>query len=467
MDDNAVSSVVGTVLILAITVTTFTGLSLVVLDAVEEAQAAPRANIDIQQRGQQFVISHGGGDALDADQTTIVVYSQGIRTTYNLGAIDLDGLWGPGEIICIPCIHGDANGIEVIVRHGGSSVLASAGTTGAAGPDGGAVDLHIPVAHADLFVPGSPSKFRATVHNQGPEPAAAFAVRFSVDGTPLGATKTVPALASGESVVVESDAWTAVAGTHRIVILADPHAAVAESDESNNQKIATFVVSGGAGTRGFRDVDGDGDHTLGVDDPVLLGPLTAGECSGRPCQAGDVGVIVAGAGTAGLVVPATSDPMLAGERIYIEAPGNIAIAVPMTASGDDAVHVHSTSGSVTLTQAISTSKSPITVTAATGIVATGTHIEASGNGGQIFLTTASGDVQADGAHLVAKTIEVSAPSAPSGTIFQETLRLCVTWSANSGTCNKAHVAGSGPSEYAANVQSSTLIGTRAEGAWTA
>jgi hypothetical protein len=93
---------------------------------------------------------------------------------------------------------------------------------------------------------GDSVTFQAEVANLGGTPAANVAVRFLLDGAQLGTERTIASLAGGASVAVSSEAWTAKHedGSHRVTVLVDPANAVAESNEANNTRDATFLVEG-------------------------------------------------------------------------------------------------------------------------------------------------------------------------------------------------------------------------------
>lgn len=307
MGDDAVSSVIGTVLILAITVGAFGGVAIVVLDAVEESHEAPRADIDVQQRGRNFVVLHRGGDRIDASDVDLIVYTDGVATTYSLAASDTDGTWMPGENICIPCIHGVADGVEVILRHGGSSVAAAAGTSGPVNLGSGPPDLSPISLEADPFVEGENGTFRVTVQNTGFFAAGAFTVLFEVDDVAVGNPIPVAGVPGDDSVEVESPAWSGAVGSHTLTVTVDDGDTVAEGDETNNVDELEFAVSAAGSDPELLPTDITGelfepgqDGTFGVT-IHNFGPVDAGTFTvtfavdGAPLGPGQVvGGIVAG-----------------------------------------------------------------------------------------------------------------------------------------------------------------------------
>ena len=89
--------------------------------------------------------------------------------------------------------------------------------------------------------------FTVQVANLGEAAASNVGVRFVVDGTQVGAARTIAQLAGGASASVSSDAWSAAHadGQHTVQVLVDPANTVAESNEANNAAAATFRVKGG------------------------------------------------------------------------------------------------------------------------------------------------------------------------------------------------------------------------------
>lgn len=101
------------------------------------------------------------------------------------------------------------------------------------------------VAHAELsgLGAGTPIVFGATVRNEGGFPAAAFGVRFVLDDRLDVGTESVDGLGAGSEARVTSESWTAVPGVHTLRVSADARAAVAEADESNNDRLQTFRIA--------------------------------------------------------------------------------------------------------------------------------------------------------------------------------------------------------------------------------
>ena len=145
----AVSSVVGTVLMLGITITVFAGFSLFVLDEFSEQSDTLRADLEVLQEGERYVIQHNGGEPLDLDGGRLLVTLGGAEEEVPLTALaaqTADGVqWRIGESLCVsgpaPC-HYDHEEIEALQLVYGNAVVLSESDAG--GP-----------ASATTFVTGS------------------------------------------------------------------------------------------------------------------------------------------------------------------------------------------------------------------------------------------------------------------------------------------------------------------------
>lgn len=85
-------------------------------------------------------------------------------------------------------------------------------------------------------------EFEATVMNQGNGMAEDFYVRLDVDGSYQGQLYRIDALYPEQTAVALFN-WTAEGGTHIIKMMADSRTDVTESDETNNSKTVTLLVS--------------------------------------------------------------------------------------------------------------------------------------------------------------------------------------------------------------------------------
>lgn len=96
------------------------------------------------------------------------------------------------------------------------------------------------VVQPDPAVAGDHVVVHALIVNAGDAPASWFFVRFFVDGVAKGDRSLT--LAAGQSAWIQSDAWTAVAGSHTALVKADTTNSVAESNEANNWLQRSFQV---------------------------------------------------------------------------------------------------------------------------------------------------------------------------------------------------------------------------------
>ena len=75
--DDAVSSVIGTVLMLGITVTVFSGISLVVLSEVGENSDSIHADLSILEGEAAVLLRHGGGESIPLSSGHLLVNVEG------------------------------------------------------------------------------------------------------------------------------------------------------------------------------------------------------------------------------------------------------------------------------------------------------------------------------------------------------------------------------------------------------
>jgi len=93
---------------------------------------------------------------------------------------------------------------------------------------------------------GDPLTFTAVITNAAAGVASNVAVRFLVDGAPLGAEQSIAQLAGGASRTLTAQ-WSAKDqnGTHTVEVAVDPANTIPELDETNNRATKTFAVQGG------------------------------------------------------------------------------------------------------------------------------------------------------------------------------------------------------------------------------
>lgn len=482
----AVSSVVGTVLLLAITVTVFGGVAVVVLDAVDDAPSRARSDVGVAAGDGGLYLRHLGGPALDPAQIQV-------RVTVDGASHDLDDaqrqelfgdLWRIGESTCLSCMF-PAQSVEgVLIVHRNAALLnhgvLAGGGGGTGGGTGSTPDLVVDAVRAEPMVAGEPVTFDATIRNAGDAVSGAHTVRFEIaDDTGSvvhSAGQSAFALAPGNTETV-STTWTAAEGDLTITVTADAGDVVDESDESNNAWTSGTFSPLPPGTTGigFQDNDDDRVYTPGVDEEVAIKTLDAADCASGRCSAGDLGFVVTAAG-AGLVFPAAAGPVTSdgAQDIYFEAPADVTLHADLDATADDAIAVRSLGGAVTSTSQWTTNgqgaivvdaggavdltgaslqipgtTSTLDITAGAGATLSNAAVLSTGNNGGVAVSAGSGIV-ADGATLQGKKIDVTAPGTAS--IDQSGLSLLDrTGSPHSG---------------ATNTNLSCLVGTLAQGAWS-
>ena len=146
--EDSVSSVVGTILMLAVTVAVFGGLSVVVLAEVRSTESPPEAELAFVSDGTRAILSHRGGEAIKLNDGFLLLNVAGTEIRYDLTDVadqTADGrFWRIGETLCLsgpstpdparPCLTDGQTILGVaIVASGG--LLADEGERGAeAGP---------------------------------------------------------------------------------------------------------------------------------------------------------------------------------------------------------------------------------------------------------------------------------------------------------------------------------------------
>ncbi len=139
--DEAVSNIVGTVLILAITVAAFGGLSLTVMDQVARDDGPPRTDLQIQEGSEGFLLHHRGGDSIPESALRFVVYTTAGTISCKMSQVTGNGPTGtwtigeslPGSDIYAPASAERIVGIEVIYHSGASAIIGRAGAENSPG----------------------------------------------------------------------------------------------------------------------------------------------------------------------------------------------------------------------------------------------------------------------------------------------------------------------------------------------
>ena len=126
--DNGVSEIIGTVLLLGITVTLFSVVYVSVL-ATSPTPPTPSANIVFSVEGDDIIIDHCGGAALGLDTKILMtIGSRSVNVTAKDGLDDKykdDDLWNIGEKLVFPTEHlsGEQITINVVDVNSNSIVM--------------------------------------------------------------------------------------------------------------------------------------------------------------------------------------------------------------------------------------------------------------------------------------------------------------------------------------------------------
>jgi len=115
--DNGVSEIVGTILLLGITITLFSLIYVSVL-TISPAPHTPSANIVFRVKGDDIIINHCGGTALSLDtKILMIIGNRSMNATAEDGLDDKykdDDLWGIGEKLVF--LVGNLSGKQITIH---------------------------------------------------------------------------------------------------------------------------------------------------------------------------------------------------------------------------------------------------------------------------------------------------------------------------------------------------------------
>lgn len=286
----AMSTVVGTVLMLTISVTVIGGFAFVVMEEFSQQERGPPADLRVLARGGQVVLEHRGGPALVTAEATVWTNVMGSEQEHNLADLSKPGdpgRWVLGESVCVAgpdadCLRpaGSVRGVAVATP---TRLLLEHGERGdpAASPDW-RPDLVIGKVRGrpSDAVKGEEVRLEANLENDGFDPATGtLEVAFFVDGTLVGHGQTSGLLDGGQEVTVQGPLWTAEQGSHTVRAAADPDDTVDEIDETNNEGTGGMAFDLGRADPGhaYEDVACDGIYEIGPDTPLDGGELDDGQ----------------------------------------------------------------------------------------------------------------------------------------------------------------------------------------------
>jgi FlaG/FlaF family flagellin (archaellin) len=128
--DNGVSEIIGTMLLLGITVTLFSLVYVSVL-AISPTPLTPSANIVFRVEGDDIIIDHCGGAALSLDtKILMMIGNRSVNVTAKDGLDDKykdDDIWGMGEKLVFPVENLSGKQITINVVDVNSNSLVMTG----------------------------------------------------------------------------------------------------------------------------------------------------------------------------------------------------------------------------------------------------------------------------------------------------------------------------------------------------
>lgn len=117
--EDAVSEVVGTVIILGLVVLLFTVLSISALGVIGDSTDPERPDLHALQRGDQALVIHQGGDPVPLYAEVMVRFTNGSVTRTPISELtgDWTSAWSVGQSLCFSCdyIIADVDAYAVIL----------------------------------------------------------------------------------------------------------------------------------------------------------------------------------------------------------------------------------------------------------------------------------------------------------------------------------------------------------------
>ncbi len=337
--EEAVSSVVGTVLMLAVTVTVFAGFSVVALDYVQSQPRPPRAELALVQGDGSLYLVHRGGESFATDGATLHVNKGGADQEIAMTDARLASLgtsWDLGDQVCIQgsatgCLFGPLEDVRGAYVVGSNSLLAETGERGSEE----CIDATAPVVVAWTQSPSDLSiaslgavTVRAVVVDAGcagVDPAAALTLVYGLQASVGTPTTSAGAMASvGANVwegTIPAQAWSSQGNkylVYRVEGLRDLNGNTGPSSVRSDR------IDNGVADPGFPFVDKNNDavYLAGVDFQLAASEVADGTYD---------------AGVDGLVIPASVGAITSSGAITFTA-GDAAndylsIGVSLTANG--------------------------------------------------------------------------------------------------------------------------------------
>lgn len=341
--DDAVSDVVGTVLLLGITVAAFSVLSVAVLDQFDRNPPPARVEFRVDTVGSRTSITAVWGESIDIEDTKLIYeinYARTIREVHlsplagNLIHRIPDSLtsWDVGETIRLSCPVGETcahpgdriTNVSVVQTLSNTVLFSSEPGVSRGSILNPVADLLLTVesitdplrAPTEPLYSGGTIQSVVKIRNDGVLSIPAdrqLNIRFYVDGstTPFHTSTQTGGLAPGAFFfVTTTPAFTATTGTHSLRAVVEATPAVIEAAYGNNEVIRAFTVVAGVFDPGAPYEDGNGD--------ILYNPYVASDNLLAAATVLD-GVHTAPAGKS-LIIPASVGPIVTTNSITFSAP---------------------------------------------------------------------------------------------------------------------------------------------------
>lgn len=410
--ETAVSDVIGTVLLLGITVSAFSVLAVAVLDQFERNPPPARIEFRVDSAGGRTSITATWGESIDVDDTRLLYELDGARTVRDLDVAplstnllhripDSNARWDVGEILRLSCPLGEAcahpgarvTNVSVLQKLANTVLFSSEEGVSRGSVLNPVADL-LPALESlrdplrlpsDPLFAGGTIEAAVRVRNDGVLPIPLdrrLVVTFHLDGnpSPFHTFTQTGGLALGASFTATTPPFTAPAGAHTLRAFAEAEPAVIEAGYGNNEVVSAFLVVPGIFDPGSPYEDGNDD--------VLYNPYVASDVLLSAASVTD-GVHSAATGN-GLVIPASVGPVSPAGSISFAAPsGRLTIRVGLeTVSSSTSIALHGATGlNVTGTFDVKTRDS-ITLTSGGPIDLSGIRIDTNG---EDITVTSTGD----------------------------------------------------------------------------
>ena len=348
--DDAVSDVIGTVLLLGITVAAFSVLSVAVLDQFERNPPPARIEFRVDTVGPRTSITAVWGESIEVGDTKLIYEVNAARTIRELSDAPLSPnlihripdsatTWDVGETIRLSCPIGETcahpgdtiTDVSVIQTRSNTVLFSSEPGVARGSVLNPVADLLLTVesvtdplrSPTDPLYNGGTIQAVVKIRNDGVLAIPAdrtLTTRFYLDGSTTAfhtATQT-GGLAPGAFFLVTTPPFGAPTGTHSLRSAVEATASVIEAAYGNNEVIRPITVVAGVFDPGAPYEDGNND--------ILYNPYVPSDNLLTAATVLD-GVHTAPAGK-GLVIPGSVGPIVTTNAISFSAPsGRLVVRV--------------------------------------------------------------------------------------------------------------------------------------------